>query len=405
MQTKQVSRNFKFMLFTILYFVQGVIAAYQLNFFKPHLDSAGIAPNLIGLAASLAFIPFILKFLFGFVSDKVNLFGRGHRVPYMMLGVVICSSAFLIAFFVDPASNFRVLAATIILATFGMSMFDTVADAYAIEVTPEEDHSRVQSFMTSGRAIGLVILSFLFGIIASRYGYNAIFLVISILLLFPLVMLFRTPEPDLIEAGKRFDWSAFRALLQPQNLLLSLQLLVAYYIFTGIDGLVALYASKLLGDADGALQTLGNIGTIKGVGMILGAIAASWIVLRYGKRTAGLLTLILVTIGGLLFSQFATVPSIMVISFFWGIASGLHWAVYAVIIMGSVDIRIAASMVALYQMMINIGFALGELTMINFATALGFPSLFMTLGFANLLLIPLFLYIVKNMKSGIQETA
>ncbi len=403
MAQNQVSRNFKFGLFTILYFVQGVIAAYQLNFFKPHLDSAGIAPNLIGLAASLAFLPFIFKIFFGLASDKINLFGRGHRVPFMILGVVICSVAFLISFFVDPASNFRTLATMIIFATFGMSMFDTVADAYAIEVTPEEDHGRVQGFMTSGRAIGLVILSFLFGIIATRYGYNSIFLVISILLLFPLFMLFRTPEPDMVEAGKRFEWRVFGEMLKPRNLLLAVLLLLAYYIFTGIDGLVALYVSKLLGDTDGALRTLGNIGTVKGIGMIVGAIATSFLVLRLGKRTAGLITLVLVTLGGILFSMFTNINMIMAVSLFWGVASGLHWAVYAVIIMGSVDIRIAASMVALYQMMINIGFALGELTMINFAEALGFPTLFLILGVSNLALIPLFLVIAKNFKSA--ETA
>ena len=67
----------------------------------------------------------------------------------------------------------------VLMATFIMALFDTTADAYAIEVIPPEDYSRVQSFMTGGRACGLIILSFLFGIIAARFGYSIIFLVIS----------------------------------------------------------------------------------------------------------------------------------------------------------------------------------------------------------------------------------
>ena len=78
------SKNFMLMMFSALYFVQGVIQAYQLNFFKPHMNSAGIDPDRIGLVASLALLPFVIKWIFGIISDRVNLFGYGHRKPYMV---------------------------------------------------------------------------------------------------------------------------------------------------------------------------------------------------------------------------------------------------------------------------------------------------------------------------------
>lgn len=44
-----LSPRYLFATFAMLYFVQGVIQAYQLNFFKPHMDSEGIdAPRQSG---------------------------------------------------------------------------------------------------------------------------------------------------------------------------------------------------------------------------------------------------------------------------------------------------------------------------------------------------------------------
>ena len=124
-----LNRKQLFTMFGALYFVQGVIQAYQLNFFKPHMDEEGIDPDRIAVVASLALLPFVIKWLYGLISDKYNLFGRGHRVPYMAIGVVATSIAFVIAFFIDPSESFGVLAAMVLLATFFMALFDTTADA------------------------------------------------------------------------------------------------------------------------------------------------------------------------------------------------------------------------------------------------------------------------------------
>jgi PAT family beta-lactamase induction signal transducer AmpG len=159
----QQSRRFLFLLFGMIYFVQGVITAYQLNFFKPHMAGAGVDADRIAIVAALALLPFIVKLLFGLLSDRVSLLGFGHRLPYMILGVILCGLAFFAAYFVDPGQNFAVLAAMVLAATFAMALFDTTADAFAIEVVPSADYSRVQSFMAGGRASGLIILSLVLG--------------------------------------------------------------------------------------------------------------------------------------------------------------------------------------------------------------------------------------------------
>jgi len=390
---QQKSRSFMFLLFTALYFVQGVITSYQLNFFKPHMSGEGIDADRLAIVATLALVPFIIKIIYGIVSDRFNLFGKGHRVPYMIIGVAGCSVAFFIAYFIDPSANFAVLAGMVLLATFMMALFDTTADAYAIEVIPPEDYSRVQSFMTGGRASGLIILSFVFGLLAARFGFSVIFLVISVVMLFPLFLLFRIKESDQPSAHQSFDWRAFKVILNANYLLFGLFLILAWFFFQGIDGLVTFYMSSDLAANE---TTLGTYGTIKGIGMVLGAVGMSLIATRINLKAAAMTTLILVSVGGLILSFVTAANTLLILGLAWGIVVGLQWTAYATLAMGITDLRIAGSMFAIFQMMANIGMAGGEGVSTSLSNDIGFTAIFRTLALANLILIPFFYFILRR---------
>lgn len=386
------SRPFYFALFGALYFVQGVIVSYQLNFFKPHMSSAGIDAGRIALVASLALLPFIIKAIFGLISDRISLLGYGHRVPYMVLGVLACSLAFFAAFFVDPGQNFGLVAALVLAATFAMALFDTTADAFAIEVVPSDEYGLVQSVMTGGRAAGLIILSFVFGLLAARFGFSVIFLVIAAILLLPLILLLRVKEPAQRPEQQRFDWRAFGVMLQPGYLIFGVFLLLAWFTFQGIDGLVTFYMSSVL---DASEVMLGTYGTIKGVGMVLGAVGLSVIASRFSLKAAALVTLVLVSVGGFSLSVCTTCQSVLLLGVLLGIVAGLQWSVYSALAMGITDLRIAGSMFALFQMMINIGIAVGEGVATSLSGRWGFTRIFVLLAAGNVLLIPLFLFVSK----------
>ena len=83
------SRSFRYLMFGMLYFVQGIIVAFTGNFAKPYLNSFNIDADLIGLLFTLLLVPFIFKIFYGMLSDRVNLFGRGHRLPYIVVALII----------------------------------------------------------------------------------------------------------------------------------------------------------------------------------------------------------------------------------------------------------------------------------------------------------------------------
>lgn len=391
------SRRFLFWMFGMLYFVQGVIQAYQLNFFKPHMDSEGIDADRLAVVASLALLPFIIKSIYGIISDRVNLFGMGHRKPYMMLGVIACAAAFVVAFFVDPSESFGFLAAMVLTASFFMALFDTTADAYAIETMAEEDHRQVQTFMTGGRAAGLIILSVVFGFIANSFGFQPIFLVISACLLIPLGMLFWVEEPKEKPAEQAFQWGAFKSLITPTNIIFVVFLVIAWTMFQGIDGLVTFYMQNDLGASEVAL---GNWGALKGVGMVIGALFIALVARRMSHFALALMTMCLVTVGGLTLSVIDSVSVILIAAVFWGIVVGFHWTIYATLAMGITDIRIAGSMFAIFQTFANIGIAAGEGIGTSLSDNIGFTGVFRTFALINLIVIPLFLLMMRQIREA-----
>lgn len=390
-----LSRRQIFVMFGAVYFVQGVIQAYQLNFFKPHMDSVGIDADRLAIVASLGLVPFVIKWIFGLVSDKYPLFGRGHRTPYMLIGLMSTGIAFFVAYFIDPAESFTVLAALVLASTFAMALFDTTADALSVDVVPADDHPTVQAWMNGGRAVGIVLLSGVLGLVAQRWGYQVTFLVIALTTLFPLWFVNRVQEPRRRTPAHSFDRRAFKVMLQPRYGLFAVALILAWLFFQGIDGLVTFYMSNQLAtDPD----TIGLYGTLKGVGILAGGIGLAAIVKRGGRTSGAVATLALVSAGGIAFSMLTTQAAILAIAPLWGVAVGFQWTNYVTITMGITDLRIAGSMFAILQTMSNIGLGAGEGLATALSDNIGFQAVFRTFGLANILVVPLILFVLSRFR-------
>ncbi|MDX1448872.1 MAG: MFS transporter [Acidimicrobiia bacterium] len=388
-----LTRRRLFVMFGAVYFVQGVIQAYQLNFFKPHMDSEGIDADRLAVVASLALVPFVIKWVFGMVSDRVPLFGRGHRVPYMLIGLTSTAVAFGVAFFIDPSESFGILATMVLAATFFMALFDTTADALAVDAVPAIDHGPVQAWMNGGRAIGLVAVSLGFGLVADAFGYRYIFAVIALLLLIPLWFVNQVQEPAERGPVHTFDPSAFRVLTQGRYLLFAAVLVLAWTFFQGIDGLVTFYMANELG-ASGS--QIGVYGTLKGIGLLAGGTLLAFLVRRAGRRTAAMTTLAAVTAGGLVLSVTASIDVLLWLAPVWGLAVGLQWTNYVTFTMGITDLRVAGTMFAVLQTMSNIGIGAGEGIATALSDNLGFSAVFRSLSLANLVVVPLMLAVIAR---------
>ena len=375
------SRWFRLSMFGMLYVVQGVALAYFRNFQKPYLDSLGIDADTIGLLTTILLLPFILKFLIGMISDRVNLAGLGHRKPYIIVGLLLASLAFGAAGFVLPDRNFLLFSTFIVLGSFSVALFDSTTDGLAIDLTPGREHGTVQGTMVGGRAAAFILLSLVFGVLVQGQGFRVVFIIIALAMLLPLLWVLRAHEPARA-SEQRFDWQAFSALAQRRFLIFAAYAILYSVVSFGVDGMVTFYMSNQLGAAE---MAIGHYGALRGVGAVLGAVAGALLIDRLGRRRSAVIATLLISLGALALGAAAGVPVLLALGVAWGLAWGFQETVFVALAMGLTDTRIAASMFAIMMALSNLGSAVGEGVATGLTDNLGFSPVFWLLALINLI--------------------
>ena len=150
-------------LFASLYAVQGVVVAYFFNFNQIFMHAAGVSVETTADVQSLALVPFILKFLGGPLSDRVNLLGFGHRKPYIVLGLILQTLGLIGLVLVDPGRHLTAFTLLAVGTVTGLALYDTCCDGMVIDVTPPGDRARVQGMLVAARAVAAIVCSYVFG--------------------------------------------------------------------------------------------------------------------------------------------------------------------------------------------------------------------------------------------------
>ncbi|MCP5096909.1 MAG: MFS transporter [Chloroflexi bacterium] len=386
------SRRFRYTMFAMLYFVQGSALAYLRNFLKPFLDDMGIDPDVIGLFAGLLLLPFILKIFIGMLSDRYNLLGKGHRRPYIIIGLLGGAIAFVFATIILPLNNFFLFAILILFGATFVALFDSTADGLAIDSTPAHEQGTVQGVMVGGRAAGFIILSLVFGALVQSRGHGAVFLVIAASMLLPIIWVVRVKEPAKRQATQQFDKQAFRALLTPRFLYFSAFAIVYAISAYGIDGIVTLFMSQTFNATE---SVIGQYGAIRGIGAVMGAILGGVLLDRIGRFTGSYTALLLVTLAGFGLALSTSIGMTLTVGLFWGMAWAFIETIFVALAMALADSRIAASMFALMMAISNVGVAIGEGFGTSLTDNIGFTAVFAIFAAINLINFPILRHLFK----------
>ncbi|MCA9978642.1 MAG: MFS transporter, partial [Anaerolineales bacterium] len=376
----------RLILFAMLYFVQGSALAYFRNFQKPYLDSFGIDADLIGLLTTILLLPFILKIFIGMLSDRVSLFGHGHRKPYIVLGLLLAVVAFTAVSFVSPDQNFTLFAILITLGSFSVALFDSTTDGLAIDSTPSAEYGTVQGTMVGGRALGFIILSLIFGLLVQSQGYRIVFLIIAASMLLPLLWVLRVQEPPQRDNSQTFNWHAFAALKQSRFLIFAAYAIIYSIVSFGVDGLVTFFMSQSLGASD---AIIGQYGALRGIGAAVGAVGGGLLVDRLGHKRSALVAVVAISIGAALLGLTKGIGLVLALGVVWGIAWGFQETIFVALAMDLSDTRIAASMFAIMMALSNLGTAVGEGIATGLTDNIGFSPVFWLLAALNIVLFPI----------------
>lgn len=380
-----LSKALRYTMFGSLYFAQGAVLSYFTALNALYFLSRGLSMTDAGIFAFIALIPFVIKIFLGLLSDRVNLFGWGHRKPYILIGLSVQALCLLIVPAIDPGRQYWLFVGLAFILQMGMALYDTCTDGLALDTTPENEQGIIQGFMVGGRALGVVATASLVGLLAQYISWTAVFWSLALFTLLPLPLVLRVKEAER-PAERSFEWRAFGAFMQRSVLALAGIGFIFFLVIAGANQLVNPFLQSEFGIS---LSTAGFVTTVWGVGVVLGGLGGGWLISLIGRMRGAWLALG-VSLAAVL--ALALTPN-QVLSwlfvFLFGVSYGAYQSVYFALSMNATDIRIAASMFSILMAVSNVSQGVGMALSGALADGLGFRWTFVILALCNVLVLPL----------------
>ncbi|MEN8173748.1 MAG: MFS transporter [Chloroflexota bacterium] len=388
------NKTARYTMFGSLYFSQGTVFAYFTALNALYFLSRGLTMADVGVFGAIALIPFVIKVFLGMLSDRVNLFGMGHRKPYILLGLVIQALCLVVVSFIDPAQYYWGFVAIAFILQMGMALYDTCTDGLALDTTPKDEQGTIQGFMVGGRAAGVVLTASVLGWLAQEVSWTAVFWLMAVLTLIPVPLVLSVREEERSES-RDFEWSAFAAFKQKSIIALAVAGFLFFMVIAGANQNVNPFLEAEFGIS---LQTAGLFTTLWGLGVVIGGLFGGRLISRVGQgtstRIAIFFSFVAILVVGMIPNPGFAWPIVAV----FGLAYGTYQTVYFALAMRYTDPRIAASMFSIFMAVTNIGQGVGFALAGGLAnsSAVGFRWTFVILTLFNLVALPLLPVIFKK---------
>lgn len=150
-------------------------------------DDFGMSPAAVSLANSITGIPWIIKPLWGFISDCFPIIGY-RRKPYLFIFGLVGVTAWMFMAFVVSAPWMAIMCMTVVQTA--CAFCNVIGEALVVEETQkagasQEDASKYVTTFFAVRAIGVILTAYSSGIILTLINKREVFLITAC---FPLLM-------------------------------------------------------------------------------------------------------------------------------------------------------------------------------------------------------------------------
>ncbi len=158
------------------------------------LGFRGVGAAAIGQILAAAWTPWALKPLLGPLVDRIS-FGRYGRLrPFLFLAELGMALSLLSISRVDPVGALRAFTALVFIHNVFAATQDVATDAMALRMLAPQERARGSSIMSASKLAGSLVgggLSW----VGSQAGWTAAYAAAILLLILPLVLVFRCSEP------------------------------------------------------------------------------------------------------------------------------------------------------------------------------------------------------------------
>ncbi|MEH1970716.1 folate/biopterin family MFS transporter [Nostoc sp.] len=168
-----------------VYFVQGILGLSRLavSFFLK--DELLLSPVQVSALLGIVFLPWMIKPVFGFISDGLPIFGYRRR-PYLILSGILGTASWVSLATIVHTSWAATLA--IALGSLSVAMSDVIVDSLVVERARGESQAKagsLQSLCWGASAIGGLITAYFSGLLLQYFTTHTVF---GITALFPLIV-------------------------------------------------------------------------------------------------------------------------------------------------------------------------------------------------------------------------
>lgn len=174
-------------LFAILtvYFVQGILGLSRLavSFFLK--DELGLSPAEVSALFGIIVLPWIIKPVFGFISDGFPIFGYRRR-PYLILSGILGALAW--AGMATVVHSSWAATTAILLSSLSVAVSDVIVDSLVVERARAESQAEagsLQSICWGASAFGGLITAYFSGFLLEHFTTRTVFWITAT---FPLIV-------------------------------------------------------------------------------------------------------------------------------------------------------------------------------------------------------------------------
>ncbi|KAM0924678.1 hypothetical protein ACQ4PT_004632 [Festuca glaucescens] len=263
-----------------VYFVQGVLGLSRLAVSFYLKDDLQLDPAETAVITGFSALPWLVKPLYGFISDSVPLFGYRRRSYLILSGILGAISWSFMATIVDDKYS---AALSIILGSLAVAFSDVVVDSMVVERARGESQSTsgsLQSLCWGSSAFGGVVSAYFSGSLVDTYGVRFVFGVTAFLPLMTsavavLVNEHRLPSSErsisfsgsgLIESSRQQIMQIWTAVKQP-NIFLPTLFIFLWQATPQSDSAMFYFVTNKIGFTP---EFLGRVTLVTSVASLLG---------------------------------------------------------------------------------------------------------------------------------------
>jgi MFS family permease len=279
-------------LFGNLYFSEGLIFALSTVVIVLYFSEKNISISITTLVAGISGIPWMMKFVYG---PTVDFFGNYGRKIFIIIGGIIGGISIFLVAFTDPSDSLLLFTLLFFIGHSGVVLLDVVADAWAIQITKNEEKGKLNASMTVGLFAGTAFGNILLTYIATYSGFELVFITTSVLIFSSIILALFIKEDRIVIQRKIIKPLLIKEFKKRNTQIVALFDFVAAINFGMLLFVIPEYTSNVL--MLDKIQT-GMLTAVYPISIVVGAAIGGSASDKYGRKKV-----IFVSLIGLLISS------------------------------------------------------------------------------------------------------